>query len=173
MGTPIGNTATIVPGVKLRTINSYVDVAIVDVKAVPWKDFATKQVKVGDDGKPRTQDLVTGLVIGGNGVINADGADRPVNPDELVSIYFAGHRRWDWIQAQKALDGGLQVGDVMRVVYARDEASAAGNPKKVWTVQIRHPKPEEAARSTRCEELHRQATATPLQHADNDDREPF
>jgi hypothetical protein len=174
MGTPLGgSTATFVPGVKLRTIGTYVDIAAVDLKQVPWKDFVTKEVKIGDDGKPRTQDLVTGLVIGGTGVIVADDTERVVAPDELVSIYFAGHHRWEFIQAQKKLEGGLQVGDVIRIKYDRDEPSRAGNPKKVWSVQIRHPKSEEAARTAKCEEARRQGSATPLDNGSVDDNEPF
>ena len=173
MGTPLSSpTTTFVPGVKFRAIGDYIDVAIFDLKPVPWKDFVTKEVKVGDDGKPRTQDLVTGIVIGGSATIKVDDTERAVNADESVSLYFAGHHRWEFVQAQKALDGGLQVGDVLRVKYDRDEPSKAGNPKKVWTVQIRRAKPDEAARSARCEEL-RAGAATPLDDGPDPESEPF
>ncbi len=173
MGTPLSApTGTFIPGVKFRSIGDYVDVAIFDLKPVPWKDFVTKEVKKDDNGNPRTQDLVTGVVVGGTATIRVDDAERAVAVDEVVTMYFAGHHRWDFIQAQKALDGGLQVGDLMRVKYDRDEPSKAGNPKKVWTVQIRHAKPEEAARSARCEEL-RNGAATSLDNGPDDTDSPF
>ena len=173
MGTPLSSpTATFIPYINLSAIGTYVDVAIFDLKPVPWKDFVTKEVKIGDDGKPRTQDLVTGIAISGTATVRVDDVERTVTPDEVVTMYFASHRRWEFIQAQKTLDGGLQVGDVLRVKYDRDEPSKAGNPKKVWTVQIRRAKPDEAARSARCEEL-RAGAATPLDDGPADSDEPF
>jgi hypothetical protein len=173
MGTPIGQTSTTAPSVKLRNVGDHVDLAIVDVEVVPWLEYGSLAPKIGKDGKPRTQERVTALVVAGNGVTTSDDEDVVVKPGETVAVYFSAHRRWEWIQAQRKLDGGLQCGDVVRIKYARDEPGSAGNDKKVWDVQVRHPRPEESAQSQRCEELRAgQQQATPV-GAELDDEEPF
>jgi hypothetical protein len=183
MGTPIGSTTVTHPSVKLRNIGDSVDVALVDSEIVSWTEFSGPnkgKQKIGNDGRPRTQDRVTAVVIRGTGVVTVDDVDRPVEPDEVVTIYFAGHRRWEFINAQRAVKDGMQCGDIMRVKYARDEPSSqGGDPKKVWDVQIRHPKPEEQALADRCEQLRtagEQAGRTPIgepEPAWDDDEEPF
>lgn len=179
MGTPIGQQTTLTPSIKLRKIGDHVDIALVDLAVVPWTEFGTGQPKIGKDGKPRSQDRLTAVVINGVGVVNEDKVDRPAKPDEVVAVYLAAHKRWDWIQAQKGLEGGLQCGDVVRIRYERDETSSAAgsNDKKVWSFRIRHAKPEEAERSKRCEELRQGAAAggTPLTAANGPEysEEPF
>lgn len=176
MGTPIGQTAS-TPSVKLRNIGDYVTVALIDLEVVPWTEFSGPRKglpKLGQDGKARTQEKVSAVVINGSGVV---GEDEVVKPDDVVSIYFAGHRRWEWIEARTKIAGGLQCGDVLRVKYERDEPGQGNEPKKVWSVQLRHPKPEESALAQRCEELRtgaQQRTTIGGAAADGwDDEEPF
>lgn len=145
------------PSAKLLNIGDHVVVAVVDVTQVPWLEYGTQEPKIGKDGKPRTQDVVTGLVISGNAVIKDGDEDRQAQPDELVTIYLAGHNRWEWIEAKRRLPRPLSVGDVMRWKYDRDEKSqVAANPRKVRTVALRPANPDETARVTKCEQLHQQ-----------------
>lgn len=157
MGIELGSSRTATPSVKLRNIGDKVIVAIVDVTAVPWLEYGTNEQKVGKDGKPRTQDKVTAIVVSGNGVITDNESDREVTPGEVVSIYLAGHNRWEFIEAKRRLTRPLNVGDVMQWKYDRDEKSTvASNPKKVRTCQIRPPKADEVEQTKRCEQLHHQ-----------------
>jgi len=174
MSTPIGappQAAT--PSAKLRTIGDYIDCALVNEEVVPWIEFGTDGVaKIGKDGKPRTQDKVTAVVIGGTGVTTRDDVDTPVVADDTITLYLSGPRRWDWIQAKKA-HGQLLRGDVLRVKYDHDEPSATKgyNARKVWTFQLRHAKPGEEARTALCEQVAAGA-ATPIGGHDADP-EPF
>jgi hypothetical protein len=184
MPTPLGSPAkTTYPSVKLRNVGHSVVVALVDVDVVPWKDFATNEVKVGADGQPRTQEVVTGLVTGYDGaVVTENDADRPVTPGEIVSIWLPGHKRWEWVQAQKAftkeVDRQIQTGDVLKWTYERDEAPtrAGNNAKKVHTCKLRAAKPDEASQVARCDQLlaDKRGAGTPLDTgAGFDDEEPF
>jgi len=173
MSTPIGAPAKSgSPSIKLRNLNDWCDVALVNVDVVDWIEFGSTEPKIGKDGKPRTQDRITAIVIAGNAVITDNDADVPVKADDVISIYCAGHRRWEYILAVKAR-GQLMRGDVMRVKYTHDEASATkgNNAKKVWSFQIRAAKPDEATRTARCEEIAR-GGATPIGGAESFD-EPF
>ena len=173
MSTPIGAPAkSATPSIKLRNLNDWCDLALVDVAVVPWIEFGSSEAKIGKDGQPRTQDKITAVVIGGNAVITDNDVDVAVKPDDVVSVYCAGHRRWEYIQAVKTR-GQLMRGDVLRVKYTHDEPSATkgNNAKKVWSFQIRQAKPDEATRTARCEEIAR-GGATPIGGAESFD-EPF
>jgi hypothetical protein len=179
MGIELGSSRTATPSVKLRNIGDKVIVAVVDVTAVPWLEYGTNEQKVGKDGKARSQDKVTALVVAGNGVITDNETDREVVPGEIVSIYLAGHNRWEFIEAKRKLTRPLNVGDVMQWRYDRDEkSSVASNPKKVRTVAIRPPKAEEGEQTRRCEQLHHQLRNEGIaldqsNSVDVDDIDPF
>ena len=175
---PISLEQPAIPSVKLRNIGDEVVIAIAHAKVVPWREYGTNNVKVGADGKPRTQDCVTGIVVRGTGVVTRNDQDEVVKPGEEVAIYLAGHNRWEYIEAKRKL-GGLNVGDVLQWKYDRDEPSQSGNPKKVRTCAMRRAKPEEAATVAACEALYSRLTlaATVLESVATvpveDDEEPF
>lgn len=173
MGIPLGGGQSGPPSLKFRQRGSFVDLAVANLTVVPWKDFATGQVKKTDDGKERTQDCVTGIVIRGDAVVTANDADTVPAPGDVVSLFVAGNRRWDFVQAQKA-HGGLEVGDVVRVTYSGDEQGKGASPKKVWTFQLRRAKPEEAAQTARCLDVHNgKGVALAGASASADDQSPF
>jgi hypothetical protein len=178
MGIPInsGGGSRRPPAIALRAINNYVDVAVINEEKIPAYEYGKPgEVKTTRDGKPKTQDAVTVLVIRGDGVINDNGADRPVQPGEVATIYFEGQSRWDpdldksrengafksWSGAKEDL-GQLMVGDVFRWMFEAEIPGKGTQPRKLRPVKIRHPKPEEAEQTARCEQLHREGTAIPV-----------
>jgi hypothetical protein len=162
------------PGVKFRAPGQYVDLAIIDVRRAPYTDFATGQVKRTDDGKEREQEVVIGVCLRATGFITDGDLEVVVPVGKTVTLWCAGSRRWDFIQAQKKLDGPPMVGDVMRATFTGEEPGKGASPKKVWEFQFRHPRPEEAEQTAMCERLHREGSGTPLSPAGSArDEEPF
>lgn len=176
MAIQLGSSRPSTPSVKLRSIGDKVVVAIVDVAEVPWLEYGTNSPKIGKDGKPRTQERITGLVVSGNGTVTEGDTDREVRPGELVAIYVSAHNRWEFIEAKMKLGRPLHVGDVMQWRYDRDEKGLSANPKKVRTCALRPASDAEADQVARCEQAHRQLRSdsapapTPAQAADH---EPF
>jgi hypothetical protein len=156
-----------IPSVKLPEIDNTVSFAIGHTKVVPWNDISTGNVKVGEDGKERTQDRVAGVVVSGTGVVGTkkDGYEK-VAPGQDVTLYFSGHHRWEYIQAKKA-HGTLNVGDICTCTYVRDEASrmVGGNAKHVWDVSIRAATGDEQQYVDQAEALYRRLSSQVLEPA--------
>lgn len=192
MGIPInpgGSESRRPPAISLRNVGDYVDVAVINEQKVPLYKFGTRELEKKPDGTPKTQDAVTVLVIRGNGVITEDKVDRPVVPGEVATIYFAKQNRWDpdldktraagefksWSGAKEEL-GQLMVGDVMRWTFEASIPGKGAEPRKLRPVKLRHPRPEEAAQTARCEQLNREGTAIPIGagvSGSHGDEEPF
>jgi hypothetical protein len=177
----LGDDLTRPPSLKLRAPGDTAVVAIVDQAEIPWTEFGTGNAKIGKDGRPRTQEVYTALVISGTGVVSDGDEDRPTAPAEVVSIYLAGHKRWNRVEAYKKLGRRVRVGDVWRWTYDHDERSsvAGQSPKKVHTLDARDAKPDEDDQTARCVALHRERkdqTAYTAPDAGNvayGDEEPF
>lgn len=191
MGIPIGTTKQSgPPTVKLRHPGDRVGIALVDEREVPWLEFGTGQPRLTADGKPRTQAMVLGVVVGAHGATVVDNdADVPVQPGDLVRWYFSGRNRWDpdfdktrrsgqpksWGGA-KDDHGQLMAGDVLTITYEGDVPGQGANPRKLRTVTLRRAKPDEAAQAARCEELHREMHGVAISdppHRPVDDLDPF
>jgi hypothetical protein len=134
---------------------------VLHVAVVPWIDFSTKEVKRGKDGQPRTQEVVTLRVVKATAV-KGDGEALVV--DEEAAVWLNGHRRWDWGEAKKAAKG-LRVGDKVKITYAKDEPSKAGQPKKVWAFEITKSTGKDADIVAECEEAYHRIAASRAQHA--------
>jgi hypothetical protein len=175
MGTPLnsGGGGSGPPSLKLRNAGDHADVAVVDVATVPLREYETGNKLFDRNGNERTQIKVTAIYVGGKGVIPVNKTeDRPAEADEVTSIFFARRDRWDpdldetrgpddpksWGAAVEAIEGGLQVGDVARWVFEREVPGKGSQPRKIRTVRLRHPRPEEAERSALCEKLHAEGT---------------
>lgn len=174
-----GGSATGHPSVKLRNVNDWCDLAVVDIdKTAPAYIYGTNppQRALTLDGKPKTQDKVTALVVNpGTAVTTVDGVDRPLEVGEVVTVWFQGRDRWDgdadrargkgapksWRGAQDD-HGTTMVGDIFRWHFTGTEQGRGVEPRKLRLVVIRSPKAEESAIRTRCEELHMAAHATPV-----------
>lgn len=199
MPIPIGTPKTpSIPTVKLRHPGDRVGIALVDEREVPWLEFGTGAPKLNAKGEPRTQVMVLGIVVGHSGAtVTNDGADVDVQPGDLVRWYFSGRNRWDpdldktrrsgqpksWGGA-KDEHGQLMSGDVLTITYEGDVAGQGANPRKLRTANLRRAKPDEAAQTQRCEQLHREMTGVQIGASghDNDtgwgndtgwDEEPF
>lgn len=144
--------------IKLPTIGSGIEVAIVGKRTVPWTEFGTGQTKVGRDGRPRKQLRITGIVLSHRGA-NAGSQEAPREPQvgEPVDIYLHGHLWGSYIDATKNFKtAGFkpEVGDVMLWLYERDEPSQQGQPKRVRTCTLRKRRPGEEWAGTQCEQLY-------------------
>jgi hypothetical protein len=170
------------PSVKLPKVGDWATVAIAHVEVVPWTDFKTGLVKVGNDGKPRTQDKVTGVVIAGTASTGTKEAGyEPITPGQEVTLFLAGHHRWEYIQAKKE-HGSLSVGDVGRWKFESEEpVPGTANSKHVSSFKLRAAKPEEAQYVAQAEQVYRRLTSTVLKTVPasapstsfEDDEEPF
>lgn len=178
------------PSVKLRNVNDWCDLAVVDIDTTaPAYVFGTKppQRAMTLDGKPKTQDKVTALVVSpGTAVTTDDGVDRPLEAGEVVTVWFQGRDRWDgdtdeargkgapksWRGAQED-HGQTMVGDIFRWHFTGTEQGRGVEPRKLRLVVMRSPKPEEQAIKDRCEQLHRDANSTPVGVASAPAPEPF
>lgn len=178
MGIPInsgGGETRRPPAISLRNINDYVDVAVINEEKAPAYVFGTRDRAKTADGKDKTKDVVTVLVIRGTGVIKDDGADRPVVAGEVATIHFEGQARWDpdldktrekgafksWSGAKED-HGQLMVGDVMRWTFEAEIPGKGAQPRRLRPVKLRRAKPEEAEQTARCEQLHRDGTGIPV-----------
>lgn len=141
---------TSAPSIKLREVGQYVDFHLV---RLDWQDeleFGTERPKLNRDGKPRRQLRITGMAIGGTAKVWVDQADLDIQAGEAVVLYVTGGRLGGYIEAKKQAKT-VDVGDVFRVKFDREDPSKSGNPLKVWTFQIRKPRPEELPKVAEAE----------------------
>lgn len=182
MGTPLGQPSQpALPSIKLRSPGQYVDFHVVDITSVPRYEFGTRNPKLNQRGEPTYQHKVTVLVIGGTGHMpdetGPEGAERIVRADDVAVIYVGGREKWDpdldktrqpdqgrsWGGAVDTLpDKQLCCGDVARWTYEGDVPGQGTQPRKLRTFRIRRPRPEETARTQRCEQLRQETNRTPI-----------
>jgi hypothetical protein len=178
------------PTIKLVNAGDYADFALVNVKVIPRTEYGTGNVRVGANGKPQNQEVLTVVVIGGTGVARKGDTDVPLSEcvDELATVYVAGRDRYDedgdnarasdpqaflsWMGAKRRLGRTLNVGDVCRWKYEGEVPGQGPVPRKVRTFRLRAAKPEEADRTAKCEDAYRNATSTPIAAAGGYD-DPF
>lgn len=186
MGIPLDTGGATIPSIKLRNIGDYVDVAIAAIKVVPRRVFNSDEIKVRPDGTPQTQDHLTVVVVGGNGVVVENDHDRTVTPGEVAGIFIAGRDRWDkdgdagrakgepksWSGA-KADHGRLNVGDVVRWRFDAEVPGKGDRDRKIRTFKLRPPRPEEADQTARCERIYHDGTGVELEPAAAAFEEPF
>lgn len=132
------------------------------------------------EGKPKTQDLLTLLVLEGTDcTVSLPRASRDDDPEEVdatpgmvVRYYIKGHNRWDpardttfWNVKKK--HGRLQLGDVVRGRLDDLTKIGAGGrrlreDKKVIGFALRKPRPEETPLLERCFEEYQKLKAIDL-----------
>lgn len=154
---------TVFPASKFNAVGDHISIAVIRVETLPLTAYGTSAPIMGANGQPRTQSRVTGMVISSTCTIKDGDNHRPAVEGELVSLYIKGLSRWEFFEAKKKIDGGLQVGDVLRWTYTGDKpGQAPGTTKKVYTVDLKHPSEGKIDRTERCEELYRQLTSQPV-----------
>lgn len=160
------------PSITLAELGQYVDFAVINIEQGPAYVYGTNQRAMTKDGKPKTKDIVTVLVIRGTGLIGKKDERRPVQPGDVATINIEGQDRWDpdldktrekgapksWSSANEDLGGVLNVGDVGRWKFDSTLQGKGAEPRKLRLFQLRRHKPEEAAQTERCRELYRQGT---------------
>lgn len=188
MGIPLGQPLekTFTPSIRLPAIGDKLDFAVINEEVVPAYIFGTKTQDTTAAGKPRTQDLLTVLVIRGTAVITETDGDgkavldaqgnqvtRQVREGDIGAIYVEGQTRYDpdvdktrtkdqprsWSAVKDDVGGQAEVGDVGRWVYEGDVQGKGTQPRKVRKFLLRRAKPEEQARVVQCEVLYRERTA--------------
>lgn len=189
MGIPIssgGSESRRPPAISLKEKGQYVDFAVVNEEKAPAYVYGTKEVAQTKDGKPKTKDVVTVVVIQGTGTLKDGETDRTVQPGDVATIHIEGQTRWSpdedktrqkgefksWSGAKEDL-GQLEVGDVGRWFFENEVQGKGTQPRKVRTFKLRRAKPEETERTQRCEQLHREGTAITLGAAPAAWEEPF
>ena len=155
---PISLDKPMAPGIKLQTPGQYINGHVCDVAVVPLYEFGSQRVKLNQNGRERTQEKVTLLVTGGTAVIKAGEGYRPVAAGEEVVVWLNAGRRWAWIEAKRKA-GGLDVGDVVQIVYKGDEQGQGASPRKVWTVAIRKPEEKDGDGPKRAEAIYHRLRA--------------
>ena len=121
------------PSLKLTAVKQYAVGYVLHVAVVPWLEYGTQRVKLAPDGTPRTQEVLTLRIVKSTGT---KGDNEPVEPDEEVTVWLSGHKRWAWSEAKKQARG-LQVGDKVKITYTRDEPGKSASPKKVWEIEVK------------------------------------
>lgn len=168
MGTALntGGGSSGPPSIKLPNIGDAVRFAVIDVNPnVPAREYGTGNPKLDKYGRPKMQTVLTVLVLGGG----KHGDDKTGYTDaevgSVASIFIESYTKYDPDQdrlggthlsfggACDTLEGGLQVGDVGEWKYIQDLPSKAASPRKDRKFRLRHPKPDEAAQTARCEQL--------------------
>lgn len=175
MSIKLDEERTVFPAVKFNAKGDYVDVAVIRIETIPLKAYGSGAPIIGSDGQPRSQTRLTGLVVGGPALIKDGDALRPVQANELVSLYLKGLSRYEFFQAKKKLDGGMLVGDFMRWKYTDDApGQAPGTTKKVYTINIKHPDAKDAERTAECEKHYNaiMGAGTPAAYEPYEDQEP-
>lgn len=189
MGTPLEKPRpTLAPSIKLREVGQYVDIALVHQYTRPVTVYGSPTGEQAKNilGKPKTQDVVVGVVIGGTARIVVDNVERPVQAGDVVSLWIAGHNRFDpefdagrakgeaksWAGAKK--DRPPQIGDRMRWLYEAEIPGKGNTPKRVRTCRIGTN--NDPALIARCEAAHNEMSAAeghPLEDDRDPDPDPF
>lgn len=168
-----GSGGTGHPTAKLRDVNDWCDLAVVDIDTqAPAYVYGSNPLEraLTKDGRPKTQDKVTALVVNpGSAVVTVDGVDRVLEVGEVVTVWFEGRDRWDgdedkarekgsmksWRGAQED-HGQVMVGDIFRWQFTGTKQGAGAQPRKLRLVVMRSPRPEEQSIKERCEQLYRE-----------------
>jgi hypothetical protein len=168
-----------IPGAKFKHIGDSLSMMIVTTEVIPWIEYGKDTPKMGADGRPRTQERITGFVTGGNALCGKD--DTPVVVGQLVSVYAKAQARWDLIEARKDAqkDAGrkMSVGDFLSVTFQEEVPAKekSANKRKVYKYQFSENADERtiAVCTAKYWELNKKAPATVSATDNDEDYDPF
>lgn len=153
----------------------YIDFAVINEEKAPAYVYGTNERALTKDGKPKTKDILTVLVVRGTGMVGKRDERRVVQGGDIATIHIEGQDRWD-PDADKAKDkdafkswsgakedhGQLNVGDVGRWWFEGTRQGKGAEPRKIRLFKLRGHKPEELEQTERCRTLYRQGTDVPV-----------
>lgn len=169
----------------LTAPGQYIDFAVINEEKAPAYVYGTNERAVTKDGKPKTKDVLTVLVIRGTGQIGRREERRTVAGGEIASVHIEGMDRWapdddktkekgapkSWSGAKED-HGQLNVGDVVRWTFEGEVQGKGAQPRKIRLFKVRSHRPDEAEQTERCRQLHRQGVEVPVSSRPADE-EPF
>lgn len=184
------------PSVKLRQQGDVWVGMLVDYDGkAPLYKFNTRERAVTDDGREKTKDVLTVMLLGKSkcmvlvpGETGGEGEEVHAADGMVVRVHIQGHNRWtqgrsDCFREVKEKHGKFQVGDVVwgslnEITLIGAEGRRLTQAKHVIGFGMRKPKPEEAALVQRCEAEHMRLNAVDLEPAavsagPSFDEEPF
>ena len=164
----------------------YIDFAVINEEKAPTYTFGTQERAMTRDGKPKTKDILTVLVIRGTGQIGRKDDRGTVVGGEVASVHIEGQDRWDpdadkatakgepksWSGAKED-HGRLNVGDVVRWHFEGELQGKGAQPRKIRLFRLRGHRPDEDAQTERCRQLHRDGTDVPVMAGGHPEEDPF
>lgn len=168
-----------------------------DPKAILYVYGSSTEQDLTPDGKGKTQDLLTVLLMPkttcrvrmprDEGQDERDEVDGEDAVGTVARVYIQGHNRWtegraDSFREAKRKHGTFQVGDVIRGRLTEKTKTGVGGvrlsqDKKIISFEMRRAKAEEASLVQRCVDEHQRLKAVPLETpaaaTPNYDDEPF
>jgi hypothetical protein len=158
------------PSVKHDEVGQTAILMFVDMEVVPKKVYGTDEIDTKEDGTPKSQDLVTVLVMPGSTCVLSDpegdeGSRLPPEAGTLAQIYYAGHRRWDYVQAKKAYKLDIFPGDILVDRFEGTTRTGTGGvklsqDKKLHRIGVRAAKGEELGYVEQAERLFNERRAS-------------
>ena len=166
----------------------YIDFALINEETAPAYVYGTNERAMTRDGKPKTKDVLTVLVVRGTGMIGRRDTRRTVQPGDIATIHIEGQDRWDpdadkakakgdaksWSGAKED-HGQLNVGDVGRWHFEGEQQGKGAQPRKIRLFRLRGHRPDELEQTERCRQLHRSGVeiAVGASAGNPADHEPF
>ncbi len=171
MGLPTGSGRTTPPTIKIPDQGDSVTFAVVDCNPnALMYEYGTGEPVLNRRGQQKRQTVLTVLVVSGQGAtIGGKDDARPVEAGDVGSIYVSGYGKWDPDEDRKGgthlsfgaavdkLPGGadaFDVGCVGQWKHLGELPSRGSFPRANRKFALRLPKPEEAAQTRCCKELH-------------------
>ena len=155
LGTNTGNGA---PSIKLNQPGDAVQIALVDLNEAPLTNYHTKQPEIGNNGQPRTQEVLTGIIVAVQGGPTVQ--DRPAQVGELAAIFAGRRTRGYLVDAKKAYQGEIRTGTLVSHWFESTEDLGDGRTAKHRKFALAdQPDPQVTAT---CDRLHHERKSTQL-----------
>ncbi len=137
------------PSVSFTEFGQTITYALVDAERIQSRDYETGQPKTWNDGSPRMESAITGIVVSGTAQVVAKDAQgepvmgpdgkrtyRPVQPGETVRLYYKGdvEKAWFGAVAGKSVSVGMLVTDTHDAV--KPPKNPQYSPTKLHSISL-------------------------------------
>lgn len=155
MPIPLEEKRPTLPTVKFDEKGQIAVLMLVEMRKEPKYVFGTGEIDRKEDGTPKMQDRVVGLVLPGSTCLvtvpGTEGERQAAEPGMLVQHFYAGHRRMTFWEAKKEHQrehGGVNVGDVVVDKFEDTTRTGQGGvklsqDKLIHRIAVRVAKPAE------------------------------